>query len=337
MRRLIAVWAIALLVVAPRDARAWNSRGHLTVAEIAFAGLEPATKSKLLSDLKAMQELTYGQGATASNLFALLMSGRPSDCDEDLYLFTRAATFPDMARATGFKDRWHHARWHYVNLPIGPQAGSFEAPKEDPKHRPADLEDMNILQALDYNLSVVAAGTKPADRGLALCWVLHLVGDIHQPLHASTYVSEEFPKGDLGGNLFLVRRSATATKNEKLHLIWDELLGQSESATIVHHLAAGLQALRPRDTYSVAELASREFTAWAKESRALAIRHGYLDSALSGCRLLTPEETGAGCAEVAADAPVLPEGYFETALCIAERRITLAGYRLAALLNERIK
>jgi hypothetical protein len=337
MFRILGVVVLLVIGIAPREARAWNFCGHLTVAQIAYMGLEPATKSRVIADLKAMKAITYGSGESASNLHDLLMKGLPPGADADLYLFTRASTWPDLARAVGFKDRFHHGTWHYVHWAVGPKASNVPAPNDDPAFRPANLEDMSILQALDHNLTAAAGGAKPEDRGLALCWVMHLVGDIHQPHHAATLYSDEFPAGDQGATHFMVRRTATSPQNEKLHLLWDALLGNSEAPATVDHLANALVTIRPREAFTAAELACRDYKAWALESKALAIRLGYLDFTLRGCRLLQPGDTGRGCLELAADAPVLPDGYLEAATSVAERRVTLAGYRLAGLLNEGLK
>ncbi|MGL5742868.1 MAG: S1/P1 nuclease [Legionella sp.] len=44
--------------------------------------------------------------------------------------------------------------------------------------------------------------TNAADKRFALRLLIHVVGDVHQPLHAITRVSTQLPKGDMGGNLF---------------------------------------------------------------------------------------------------------------------------------------
>src|SRR5262245_20986295 len=176
MPKVLVALVLAVMALAPREARAWNFCGHLTVAQIAYMGLEPATKARILADLKAMKAITYGSGASASNLHELLIKGLPPEADADLYLFTRASTWPDLARAVGFKDRFHHGNWHYVSYAVGPKAAGQPLPNEDPSFRPANLEEMSVLQALDHNIATAATGAKPEDRGLAICWVMHLVG-----------------------------------------------------------------------------------------------------------------------------------------------------------------
>src|SRR5215475_4472193 len=75
------------------------------------------------------------------------------------------------------------------------------------------------------------------------------------------------------------------------------------------------------------ELASTDFESWAKESYEIATKIAYRNKG----RIGMPKSGATGCAMVAA-APVLPAGYVASASRIADRRIILAGYRLAELL-----
>jgi hypothetical protein len=62
----------------------------------------------------------------------------------------------------------------------------------------------NILTALTDNEKVAKTGAD-ADKAVAVCWLMHLVGDIHQPLHAVSYYDDDHPKGDRGGKLLRAR------------------------------------------------------------------------------------------------------------------------------------
>ena len=62
-----------------------------------------------------------------------------------------------------------------------------------------------------------------------MCWLLHLIGDIHQPNHAITLFSEAFPDGDRGGNLSLIRIENGEAAKIRHHLFWDGLMGQFAS------------------------------------------------------------------------------------------------------------
>ena len=67
-----------------------------------------------------------------------------------------------------------------------------------------------------------------ADKAIAIAWILHLSGDIHQPLHTSARVTDTEPKGDQGGNLFLLTPEGTPRdKQVNLHWFWDSIVGRN--------------------------------------------------------------------------------------------------------------
>src|SRR5205823_4340914 len=74
-------------------------------------------------------------------------------------------------------------------------------PPSDP-----NFGNMNILQALKHNRDVFKHSTVRRERAIALAWILHLVGDLHQPLHNAALFSNHFdgPSGDRGGNWILI-------------------------------------------------------------------------------------------------------------------------------------
>src|SRR5262249_5873822 len=128
------------------------------------------------------------------------------------WLFQQAAIWPDTIRS-GPPERTAFSRpeWHYINQPIFLSAADRAAltgklpineEKTPPADATADTPRMNVVQALKFARQRLAAkDTSPPDRAVLLAWVFHLVGDIHQPLHSSTLVSQRlFPEGDRGGN-----------------------------------------------------------------------------------------------------------------------------------------
>jgi len=82
---------------------------------------------------------------------------------------------------------------------------------------------VNILTAIAENERIVRSGTEPEKRVIALTWLIHLVGDIHQPLHSVQIFTTDYPNGDRGGNLICVRPSESG-KPMNLHRLWDSLL-----------------------------------------------------------------------------------------------------------------
>ena len=167
------------------------------------------------------------------------------------------------------------------------------------------------------------------DRAVALCWVEHLIGDIHQPLHATSLFSAQFPKGDKGGNDESLAPGAvdadpleSAANPHKLHALWDDLLGNTLNPVQIQKIAATLEVPQyGRSTFP--QLAAHKAVhEWVVESSVLAQKDVYLNETLP----MTP--TGDQRAEV-----TLPAGYLDTAHKIADQQIALAGYRLADTLN----
>jgi hypothetical protein len=247
--------------------------------------------------------------------------------DLGLRTFLRGAIWPDLIRTGRGKDReFHHPEWHYVDFPIladGIDRDSLELPPTGDKieeGKPAQ----NILQALAWSVDRLRdADTPAAQRGVALAWLVHLVGDVHQPLHCCAMFSPAYPKGDRGGNLFMVKYHGNVIN---LHAFWDELLGGYIAPRLVDAVADKVLEAHPRDSLAK-ELASTKFTDWSAESFAIARDVCYAGGKLKG---LTRE---ANAADKGATTPELPEGYDKTARDIARTRAALAGYRLADLLN----
>jgi hypothetical protein len=153
---------------------------------------------------------------------------------------------------------------------------------------------------------------RPADaRSYALTWLLHLVGDVHQPLHAAERVTAFAPKGDRGGNDVPV---CTTTCGRKLHTVWDDLLGVNMS------LAGITERARQLPAAPAAEAAIADPEVWAQESNMLARDIAY-----------APPVRGDG------ESSQLDAAYLERAEATAEARVALAGARLAGLLNEALR
>ncbi len=77
-----------------------------------------------------------------------------------------------------------HSDWHYVNFPFKPADNTATTPVSI---------GGNLLEAYEENLAILKGEARESDKAVALCWVLHLAGDIHQPLHSSTYITAQFP------------------------------------------------------------------------------------------------------------------------------------------------
>ena len=219
-------------------------------------------------------------------------------------LFELMARWPDDAR----RGPLDHDDWHYSQkvassmrfvLPFA--FGGAEA-------------------ALPRQLAVARdARAEPAARAIALCWVMHIVGDMHQPLHTALWMSGRFPITDRGGNSAWVRVAEEA-RPERLHWFWDSAGGVAGVGLASPVALEARLAQEHPDREAPPANANRAFQGWVAESRRLAWSSVYDHGALQAGT--TPQE-----------APVLSAAYVERARTICADRLASAGHRIGALLE----
>jgi hypothetical protein len=175
------------------------------------------------------------------------------------------------------------------------------------------------------NESVVKKESDPERRAIALAWLFHLVGDIHQPLHTAQVFTVEYPNGDKGGNEICFRVTQAGQPMD-LHRFWDGVITSSSNLTRLRNEATALRNRQEFQRSQLTELASTDFSSWAKESFEIATKIAYRN----GQRIGIPRGGNMDCTMVGA-APPLPAGYAVSASRIADRRMIVAGYRLADL------
>jgi hypothetical protein len=300
-RKLCAlVLAISLL---PSPAFAWNGTGHKTTAAIAFKSLKPETRDRVVAVLLKHKGV----------------SGRDTADDDEakLAVFLSAAIFPDEIRDPSNPDHiLNRPSHHFVNFPI------FGSPAD---RRDARIDarnphgDDNILKSFADNLDEVTDPHSPPDvQAVALSWIFHQVGDVHQPLHTAARFSATFPRGDEGGNSVLFPNPRGRQK--KLHAYWDDLLDKSPTKLgDPVQLADDIMAAHPRSSLLNELSASSRIEGWAQQSFEAARKTAYgpLDANTKKF------EEGD-----------VPNGYEEDAMKLAKKSIALAGYRLADQLEE---
>jgi hypothetical protein len=168
----------------------------------------------------------------------------------------------------------------------------------------------------------------PPRKAIDLCWVEHLTGDIHQPLHAVSEFSKQYPTGDRGGNSQIVQNPGDiiiGAPTLNLHTFWDDIEGLSMDPAVIRQIADRIEKEHPiadwKDNLPVGDVHG-----WAEESLVLAKSDVYLNGKLAHA---TQDEVS-----INPDlAPPLPNGYEKNAVTVADQRIAQAGYRLAALLE----
>lgn len=304
MKRLIVTFVSLFLLALPHPVLAWNKAGHMITGAIAYSDLQtndPQALQKVISILKEHPEFN---SRWASQLAQIGIA------DQDLYLFMLAARWPDDIRGD---DDYDHPTWHYINIPFKPdgQPDSVVTRQPDPE---------NILTAIQENLDILASNASDEDKAVALCWLFHLYGDIHQPLHTTALFTTQFPEGDRGGTRFYIKVKPMNRSTISLHKFWDDLVGRSQNLQTVRNRATQLRLSNDRST--LPELADTNFQDWAKpESYEISVRDAYKNGTLKGS---TDKQDG----------EVLPADYASTVQPLAEKQVTLSGYRISDELKK---
>ncbi len=301
LRRAVVVLAVLFSCGGVSSAWAWNPTGHMLIASMTYDQLPPAARARWTELLKQHPD------------FAKWAATEPKDqpdFDEGRYLFMRASTWPDDIRKSG--SPFEHSVWHYIDYPL-------EGPEFRDEPAPTSTED--ALFGIARCQTGLEDGKAPAgDRAASLSWLIHLVGDLQQPLHCATLISPDYPKpgGDRGGNLMYFSVGGAPVN---LHWFWDCLPGTSLDHRELIEKGRQLAGKFPRA--ELPELTqARDPKAWSQEGRALCLEAVYQHGALAGAKQAGPDD------------PPLPAGYLAAARAVADRRVALAAYRLADVLGE---
>lgn len=323
---LLTVFVLFLLLTA-RPVHAWNYAGHRIVAAIAWDQLTPERRSELVELLKHHPRFEQD---FQSRMPKIIKEASPEV--QARWLFMRAATWPDIARS--FKDadreKYHHGTWHYINQPIYLDEASKAALSSKLSANVAtsikpgdDVLAFNIIQALEYCVAQLKdPSVSQADKAVYFCWVMHLVGDSHQPMHSSALFSRRmFPEGDRGGNDIRIAKS-------NLHSQWDGLLGNSFKDSDIVGQAVGIERDPANRRLGEAAAGELNFVTWINESHELAREKGYSVEILEAAR---KSEADSGKFQKLSS---LPQSYYRQAGSIAVKRASQAGWRLAAVLER---
>ena len=343
-----------MLALAPA-AGAWWDAGHETVAAVAWRRL-PETKRAEWADI-LRRHPRYAEDFLAA--MPPEIAAAPGDAGQDRrdeWLFRRASVWPDVVRNGDVPDRrdaYHRGTWHYVNIPlyltaadeagvaakmtsgeaVAPNVSFAVPPNAGPDDARDDVPGMNVVQALQYNLAVANDPAKPApERAVALCWVLHLGGDVHQPMHSVALFSDSLlPEGDKGGNdVWVLETPGQPGRN--LHALWDAAPGQRFTAAQVTRNADRLLVDPGLSAAGAAAADTLDPRAWAEESRELAKWAVYTPQVLAFVRA---REAASEAGKDPGRAPLrATDDYLAAARKLADRRLTEAGYRLGAVLGE---
>lgn len=254
------VFLLACCLLVP-NAHAWGPEGHRIVAELAQRHLSPAAEAQV------------------ERLLAPEHTQRLAD----------VATWPDeMQDDPSQQALWKATRGlHYINF----------RNRDCDYQPPRDCRDGRcVVGGLQHYVAVLGDRSQnAAARREALKFVVHFVGDVHQPLHAGY-------RDDKGGNTYQVQFQG---KGSNLHRVWDSGLLRTRGLD----WSAYAQQLDARGPVALPPAAAAPFAAWAEES----------------CRLSR---------DIYPDGHTVDAGYVRAELPLAERRLREAGRRLAEILNR---
>ncbi|MBA3536487.1 MAG: S1/P1 nuclease [Tatlockia sp.] len=268
-KALLSLLILALLPSTP--GYGWSSLGHRLVAQIAYDHLTKEAKRRCNHYNHALDKLYRPQNLINS------------------------AAWLDSLR--GPKDRELEKK-HYINFPF-----SFDGTKLIPPNK------INAVSAIKEAEADLNSDSDDFHKGFSLRILIHVVADLHQPLHAASQYSVAHPEGDKGGNLFILAKNPLATN---LHQYWDKgggfLTAKPYSNKQLKRRALIIEKKWPCQTANM-NLNPR---VWANESHRLAVEKAYLIQARQ-----KPSKK-----------------YQYMVKRITERRLALAGCRLAAILNK---
>jgi hypothetical protein len=322
MRR--ALFATTIFVLISSQALAWSDAGHKVVASIAYARLNLKEREKVVEILREHPRFK-----------ADFLDAMPSDIPETVknpWLFQQASVWPDIAREFKGDDRqYHHSTWHYINVPSYLSDGDEKALEGklkvnvslDPPAKPE--ENMNVVQTIRLARSMLVDETvsKP-DKAIMICWLLHLVGDVHQPLHSTALFSQTlFPEGDRGGNLIKTKQRGN------LLALWDGFPGGK--ANLLEARNDAMKLLGDPDMARAGDrgVESLDEQVWLDESWKMARDFAYAPL----LPILSDMEKQGG--EIL---PItLQEDYLLKGGALSKLRVVMAGYRLAAVLKQIVK
>jgi hypothetical protein len=277
MRALLTVLA-AFAAILSTPAMAWGNLGHRTVGAIAMANVKPSTRAAIRALLRHQGEIDTPQ----------CRMGTLED----------AATWPDCIKG----ERWRFAytsSWHYHDQPV---CGTFDLK--------ANCRDGNCATAqIDRNLRLLTdRKLAPVLRLEALSFVVHLVGDVHQPLHIGE-------NEDMGANAVKADYGIAPARN--LHSVWDGVLADRAITS------ARPPLVRVYTASEKAALATGKVEDWERESWQIS-RDFLYPLAFGGklpCGVKEPQKI------------VWSNEAIEQAIPVVDERIERAGLRLAKLLD----
>jgi nuclease S1 len=270
------VLALSLISIMPVRAKAWGAAGHRIVAIIAEDNLNPQTRERI-TDL-------LGEDVTLASV----------------------ANFADEIRFS----RPDTKQFHFVDIPLA--ANSYDPVRDC---RPTDEGDCVIAAIERFRQELSNTSLSKGRRRFALKFLVHLIGDMHQPLHCADN------DNDRGGNNVKVVWFGHSGKGFNLHSAWDRLIIEEAELTddvFAEALVDGLTDAR------VQSMQAGTVIQWAEEAHLVARNRSY--KAVPGNRTMHQSRT-----------ETLGQAYYNRNFAIVDDQLLKGGLRLARVLNEALQ
>ncbi len=322
--RRFSVCSVATCLLAA-SLSAWGPIGHMTVAYAAYQRLTPETKARVASLLKLNPDYAAWDKQVPPGT---------SQADHDRIIFVAASVWADdikgekqysddgpdpggnvpsgtpaSSQNLGYTDLLRHRYWHFVDVPFSPDGTKLP-----------EIPVPNAETQIDAFRAVIASDQPDALKSYDLTWLLHLIGDVHQPLHDTTRAIQTDPLGDAGGN----KVSLFGDADFNLHAYWDDLPGSESQfcAKKVHCVDRAGVVVTTLPIRLPKSAGSTKTAVWVHESFEAARAFVYHDP-------IGPKE---------GPYTIVPWSAYETkALRLAQERLALAAARMSEVLNHELK
>ncbi|HXH69308.1 MAG TPA: S1/P1 nuclease [Pyrinomonadaceae bacterium] len=307
-KHVISLFLVIFYSVFVSSVSAWDDTGHKVTAYIAWQQMTPEVRAKAVNLLLSAPE--------DSHLSVYYAAGSRSASAKELELFMIASTWADIIRNRDFKvrfEKYNQGPWHYADIFWKQTNGKAEIMENR-------SEGQAIAKLYDFEKNLKDNSVSDAEKAINLAWFLHVGGDVHNPLHNASRITETEPKGDQGGNLFLLSPPDAKENRVNLHSYWDSILGRNilreNDACDSDYIALIAQKITKRHPFSQMKnrLKLGDYKEWNNEGFKLLNQEVYLDELKRG---------------------ELPsKKYQDRSFATGQEQIALAGYRLAEMLNR---
>lgn len=294
----------------------WDDVGHKITGYIAWQRMSPQARDSVIRILRSAPE-----DSTLGVYFQPY--GAESEEMRRLDYFMLVATWADIVRDFGAESafrnpvrmrKYHRATWHYDDIFWKQADGQAVLLDGFPEG------GLGIAKLKEFDALIRDPAARDPEKAIAIAWILHIGGDIHQPLHTSGRVTESEPKGDQGGNLFRLTPEGTPREQQlNLHWYWDSIVGRNVpikagmcESDYIRMLGNKMMKRLPFSS-AAARLELGKYDEWQKESFA------YDNSVVFSSDLKRGQMPS--------------ERYKKNAFKLAERQLAMAGYRIGETFN----